>query len=219
MARMPRVVVPGYPHHVTQRGNRRMKTFFSDSDYQLYLELLSKYKDDAEVEIWAYCLMPNHTHIVAVPHREDSLASLFRQVHRHYSRHINIRENWRGHLWQERFHSFVMDEQYLMTAVRYVELNPLRAHLCSTLAAWPWSSYHSHVNGIEDGVVTISPMLERVSRWDEYIHDTVQLSDNEFRKHGSTGRPAGAENFIDLIEAITGRELRRRKPGPQSKDR
>jgi len=111
MARMPRLVVPNYPHHVTQRGNRRMKTFFSAADYNYYLELITKYKEEVGVEILAYCLIPNHVHFVAVPHETDGLAHLFREVHRYYSRYINFRENWKGHLWQERFHSFVMDEQ------------------------------------------------------------------------------------------------------------
>ena len=86
MARMPRLVIPNYPHHVTQRGNRRMKTFFNDADYKYYLELIAKYKSEVGVEIWAYCLMPNHVHFVAVPDELDGLASLFSKVHRHYSR-------------------------------------------------------------------------------------------------------------------------------------
>lgn len=213
MARMPRLVVPGYPHHVTQRGNRRMKTFFGDADYAYYLELLSKYKVEAEVDIWAYCLMPNHTHIVAVPGSEDSLARLFRKVHRHYSRYINFREKWTGHLWQERFHSFVMDEQYLIAAVRYVELNPLRAKLCEDLSGWPWSSYHSHISGIDDGIVTIEPMLERVNDWREYVSDVSGVNDNRIRQHGRTGRPAGDGVFISQLEELTGRDLAKKKPG------
>ena len=131
MARMPRLVVPGFPHHITQRGNRRMKTFFCDDDYVAYLDLLSAAQADSGVSVWAYYLMPNHVHLVVVPQAKDSLASLFRTVHRHYTRRINFREHWRGHLWQERFHSFVMDERHLMAAVRYIELNPVRARLCS----------------------------------------------------------------------------------------
>ncbi len=92
MARMPRLVVPGYPHHVTQRGARRMKTFFSEGDYEYYLDLIAHYKEGAGVDVLAYCLMPNHVHFVAVPHEKESLSRLFRQVHRHYTRHINFRE-------------------------------------------------------------------------------------------------------------------------------
>ena len=130
MARMARVVVPNYPHHVTQRGNRRQKTFFCDADYKYYLELMSAFSRKAGTEIWAYCLMPNHVHLVMVPGEEDGLRAALGEAHRRYTGYINCREGWRGHLWQERFHSFVMDEEYLLAAVRYVERNPVAARLC-----------------------------------------------------------------------------------------
>ena len=136
MARMPRLVVPGYPHHVTQRGNRRMQTFFGEEDYQAYLNLVAEAKADAGIQVLAYCLMPNHVHLIVVPEATASLSQFFRQVHRHYSRMINFRQHWRGHLWQERFHSFVMDETHLLAAVRYTELNPVRALLCDCPQDW-----------------------------------------------------------------------------------
>ena len=98
MARVARVVVPHYPHHVTQRGNRRQQTFFSDDDYRAYIELLIGAKAKAGVEVWAYCLMPNHVHLVVVPEHENSLAAFFSEAHRRYTRRINFREGWRGHL-------------------------------------------------------------------------------------------------------------------------
>ena len=107
---MARFVAPGYPHHVTQRGNRRQKTFFSDEDYRYYIELLAEYSKAYWTEIWAYCLMPNHVHLVMVPSEEDGLRATLGEVHRRYTRYVNFRKGWRGHLWQERFHSFVMDE-------------------------------------------------------------------------------------------------------------
>ena len=132
MPRIPRLVVPGYPNHVTQRGNRRQKTFFNTQDYLAYLEFITAAKPKAGCEIWAYCLMPNHVHFVLVPQHRDSLALLFKDAHRRYTRRINFRENWRGHLWQERFHSFVMDEHHLNATVKYVELNirVLRTRTC-----------------------------------------------------------------------------------------
>jgi putative transposase len=169
MARMPRLVVPGYPHHITQRGNRRMQTFFCADDYRAYLELLAEGKRKAGVSVWAYCLMPNHVHIVAVPEENDGLARLFRCVHRHYSRRINFRENWKGHLWQERFHSFVMDERYLRATVRYTELNPVRARLCRRVEDWPWSSARAHLSGRDDAVVSVKPMLDRIGNWHSYL--------------------------------------------------
>jgi len=129
MARLPRFVLPGFPHHVTQRGNRRERTFFEEGDYALYLDLLADAAARAGVEIWSYCLMPNHVHIVAVPRDEDGLRRCFRYVHRHYTGYINARLRVTGHLWQGRFSSVAMDEPHLVSAFRYVALNPVRARL------------------------------------------------------------------------------------------
>lgn len=214
MARMPRLVVPGYPHHVTQRGTRRMKTFFSAEDFQYYLDLVVKYKTESGVAVWAYCLMPNHVHLVVVPKQEDSLARLFRQVHRQYTRTINLREQWQGHLWQERFHSFVMDEQYLLATVRYVELNPVRAKLCTLPGTWPWSSARAHLSGQDDPIVTTTPILSRITDWPTYL-SLKNTADASIRRHSSSGRPAGDETFIDTLENLTGRSLRRKKTGPK----
>jgi putative transposase len=109
MVRIARVVAPAVPHHVTQRGNRRQQTFFSDEDYQVYLELMSEWCKKHKVQIWAYCLMPNHVHLIAVPETKDALNLAIGEAHRRYTRRINFREGWRGHLWQGRFSSFVKD--------------------------------------------------------------------------------------------------------------
>jgi putative transposase len=98
VARLSRIVLPGIPHHVTQRGNRRERVFFEDGDYALYLDLLSEAAARAQVAIWAYCLMPNHVHIIAVPSDEDGLRRTFRYVHRHYTGYINARMRVTGHL-------------------------------------------------------------------------------------------------------------------------
>jgi len=124
MARIARVVAPGLPHHVTQRGNRRQQTFFCDDDYRAYLELMAQWCSRCAVEIWAYCLMPNHVHLIAVPESKDGLRSAIGEAHRRYTRRINFREGWRGHLWQGRFASYTMEERYLLAAARYIEMNP-----------------------------------------------------------------------------------------------
>ena len=213
---MARIVVPDYPHHVTQRGNRRQKTFFSDDDYRTYLELLTEAKSESQVDIWAYCLMPNHVHIVAVPEHTDSLAKFFRNAHRQYSRMINFREGWRGHLWQERFHSFVMDECHLMAAVRYVELNPVRASMCLEPQDWQWSSVRAHLLGRDDSVVRVEPMLQRVTDWSRYLSAKDEAGSLEkIRSHSRTGRPAGSRSFVEDLEFITGRRLMKMPPGPR----
>lgn len=132
MARMARVIASGIPHHLTQRGNRRMETFFRDEDYEKYVSLLAEWCGKRGVAIWAYCLMPNHVHLIAVPETEDALRRGIGEAHRRYSRMINMREGWKGHLWQCRFSSFPMDEKYLLAAARYIEMNPVRAHLAET---------------------------------------------------------------------------------------
>lgn len=211
---MPRLVVPDYPHHVTQRGARRQPTFFSVADYRAYIALLSGACRNAGVEFWAYCLMPNHVHFVAVPKAADSLARLFGEAHRRYTRQVNARQGWRGHLWQERFHSFVMDEGHLLAAVRYVELNPVRARLCSRPEDWQWSSVRAHLAGTDDALVSVRPMLSRIGDWRAYLSSAdEQKASESIRRHSRSGRPAGSETFVSRLEALTGRSLRTAKPG------
>jgi putative transposase len=216
MARIARVVVPGYPHHVTQRGCRRQQTFFSPDDYRYYLDLLWNRKADVGISVWAYCLMPNHVHLVVVPETNQSLSRFLGPAHRQYALEVNRRMGWKGHLWQERFHSFVMDERHLRAAVRYVELNPVRANLCASAFDWPWSSTASYMSGKDDGLVEIGPMLERIGNWEDYLsRPSVATTDDVLRRHSRSGRPAGNDVFLGVIEALTGRRLKKRKPGPR----
>jgi putative transposase len=129
MPRAARLVLPGIPHHVTQRGNRRQPTFFSDADYGLYLRLLRHWCRKSGTSVWAWCLMPNHVHLVLVPTHEDGLRAALAPTHRSYTWEVNQRHGWRGHLWQSRFASFPMEEAHLHACLRYVELNPVRAGL------------------------------------------------------------------------------------------
>lgn len=132
MARIARVVAEHYPHHITQRGNRRQDTFFCDGDYRDYIKLMAEWCGKGSVKIWVYCLMPNHVHLIAVPESVEGLRRAIGEAHRRYTCQINFREKWKGHLWQGRFSSFLMDEKYLLAATRYVELNPVKAGLAST---------------------------------------------------------------------------------------
>jgi putative transposase len=220
MPRKARLVIPGYPHHVTQRGNRRQQVFFSASDYRAYLDLLVDFKGKAGVDIWAYCLMPNHVHMIAVPHRESSLADCFGTVHKRYADRINTDREWTGHLWQERFHSVVMDEAHLLVAVKYVELNPVGARLCARPEEWRWSSTSVRLTGIPDQVLTLAPMYERISDWRAYLS---QESDPQMlgalRKRTRTGRPVGDDDFIRGLEKMTGTRLRPKKRGRPRKSK
>src|SRR5713101_185763 len=161
MTRLARVVVPGLPHHVTQRGNGRARTFFGDDDYALYRDLLASHCRAAEVEIWAWCLMPNHVHLILVPSDPDGLRRALSRVHRRYAGVIHARRRRTGHFWQGRFGAVAMDEDHLAAALRYVALNPVRARLVERAQDWRWSSVHAHLAAREDGGTNLAPVLGR----------------------------------------------------------
>jgi putative transposase len=202
------------PHHVTQRGNRRQQTFFCDEDYAAYLELMAEWCKERGVQIWAYCLMPNHVHLIAVPSSEECLGRAIGEAHCRYTRRINFREKWRGYLWQGRFASFVMDEPYLLAAARYVELNPVRAGLASDAADWPWSSARAHLSGRDDRLVHVAPMLSMVADWRGLLNSAIREEElRDLREHVQTGLPIGGALFLDRLERAAGRILRPRKAG------
>jgi len=203
MPRKPRLVLPNYPHHVVQRGNRRQQTFFCDADYKYYIRLISEAAAHCDSTILAYCLMPNHVHLVVIPKDKTGLAKLFQEAHKQYTRYINQRNDWRGHLWQERFHSFAMDERHLLAAVRYVELNPVRAKLCDHAWDWHWSSVHAHIANKDDDLVSVSPMLNRINDWHSYLGEPLEEEMlKTIRKKSNTGRPAGSKDFLTLLSKI-----------------
>jgi putative transposase len=216
--RISRAVAPGYPHHVTQRGNRRQQTFFSDDDYQAYLDLIHEFCTAYAVELWGYCLMPNHVHLIVVPGSDESLALAVGKAHLRYSRLVNFREGWRGHLWQGRFASYVMDERYLLACARYVEMNPVRAKLVKHPAEWRWSSARAHLDGTTDGIVRTGALLDVVGNgWGEFLAEDISSADvAALRRHERTGRPLGDPDFVDKIENQLGRSLRRNRPGPKA---
>lgn len=219
MVRIARVIAAGYPHHVTQRGNRRQQTFFNDEDYAVYLELLSEWTCKHNVEVWAYCLMPNHVHLIAVPETPDGLARAIGEAHRRYTRHINFRESWRGHLWQERFASFPMDESYLLAAVRYVEMNPVAAGLVDVPEVYRWSSAKAHMERKDDHLVKVTPLLELVGDWRNYLRLSDESEIKSMHLHEKTGRPLGGTTFINALENQLERLLSPQKPGPKKQEK
>ena len=224
MARIARVVVPDMPHHVTQRGNRRQEVFFNESDYLAYLSLLQAWFGRYGVRVLAYCLMPNHVHLIVVPPSEDALSRAVGEAHRRYTRRVNFREGWRGHLWQGRFASFVMDEPYLLAAARYVERNPVKARLARRAEDWPWSSAAAHVDGRRKDVLAEGAWLgERTAGWVCTWRDYLADGDDEdlaksLRRHENTGRPLGEGAFVRKIGHLLGRDLVPKKPGPKQKE-
>ena len=218
MARIARVVVEDLPHHIIQRGNRNQVVFFGDEDKRVYLGLLGRFARQHRLEIWAYCLMDTHVHLIAVPHQPQGLAKALAETHKRYTRMINFRYKWRGYLWQGRFSSYLMDESYLLAAVRYVERNPVAAGMVQRAEDYPWSSAKAHVTKQPDPILSPSVLDEQISDWSAYLR-----ADDEtpapIERHLSTGRPLGRRAFVRTLERRLGRTLGKGKPGPRRRKR
>jgi len=217
MARLARVVLPGHPHHVTQRGNGRAQTFFGAGDYALYRDLLAAHCAAAGVEVWAWCLMPNHVHLILVPSDPDGLRRALARVHRRYAGFIQARRKRTGHFWQGRFGAVAMDEQHLAAALRYVSLNPVRARLVERAQDWRWSSTRAHLRGRDDGLTALAPIRDRFPDFADLLASEPET--NLFaalRAAESIGRPLGDDRFLVRIEKRTGRVLKPGKRGPKA---
>jgi putative transposase len=221
MTRIARLVVPGVPHHVTQRGNRGGPVFFEEADYRRYLDLLAAATVKAGAAIWAYCLMPNHVHLVVTPGDEQGLRRCLAELNRRYTTEINARHGWTGHLWQGRFASVAMDEAHLAAAIRYVSLNPVRARLVERAEDWPWSSVRAHLAGRDDRVVTVAPVLDRLGDFGTFLDQDLD-EDAAFaplRRSEKTGRPVGDAGWIAALERQLARPLAPGKRGPKPRVR
>lgn len=214
MVRIARVIAPDIPHHVTQRGNRRQRTFFGDEDFQAYLEFLFVSAKAFEFQVWSYCLMPNHVHLLVVPATESSLRDGISQVHQSYTRLVNRRQEWTGHLWQGRFFSCPIDPLQASLVARYIELNPVRGGLCQQPRQYRWSSADQACRGAH-GKSGFSPLLCPGENWEAFL--LGGLKDQEFnsilRKSSATGRPLGSEKFVQELESDLGRKLTALSPG------
>ena len=216
MARLARVVVPGHPHHVTQRGNGRARTFFGDADYALYRDLLAEHCRAAGVEVWAWCLMPNHVHLILVPPVADGLRHALARVHRRYAGIIQARRKRSGHFWQGRFGAVAMGDEHLAAALRYVSLNPVRARLVERAQDWRWSSTSAHVRGKHDGVTALAPIRDRFPDFADLLASEPEADlFARLRAAESIGRPLGDDRFLNRLERLTKRSLKPGKRGPK----
>ena len=217
MARLPRVVIVDVPHHVTQRGNARQVIFDDDADRITYLELLRQYSENYGLSLLGYCLMSNHVHLVVVPHALDALAQSLKQGHGRYAAYWNARRSGTGHVWQGRFYSCPLDEAHLWRALRYVELNPVRAGMAVDAGSWRWSSAAAHCGlGGADLRLDMERWSNRwtVSEWREFLGEVASDAEvAELRRSTHTGRPLGSAEFVAALEALTSRPLAPRKGG------
>ncbi len=217
MVRRARIVVPGVPHHITHRGNRAEPIFFEDGDQEIYLGLLGRVLARYDVCLWAYCLMSNHVHLILVPPDAAALAAVIREAHSRYSRLINERAGWTGHLLANRFYNAGLDEDHLWAAIRYVEQNPVRAGLVRSAIDWPWSSARAHAGMVPDGILDPNrPFVGAIADWADWLEqDLGETQLAAIRAHTRTGRPLGKPEFVEAALRRAGRQVVRMPPGPR----
>jgi putative transposase len=215
MSRLSRITVPDLPHHVTQRGNRRQVLFTEEGDYALYRDLMAERCRANAVVCTAYCLMPNHVHLLLTPSAPEGLSRAVGEAHRRYTGYVNARARVTGHLFQGRFASAAMDEAHWLNAVRYLAFNPVRAGLAARPENWAWSSVRAHLAHCDDALVSVAPLLARTRRPQDLfalsLDETAALYDLETKS--MIGRPMGDAAFVAAIETTLGRTVRRQKPG------
>ena len=204
MARIARIVAVGYPHHVIQRGNYKQKIFIDNADRLKYLSYIQKYSDKDGLIILAYCLMDNHVHFVVVPEKKTSLAKTFNTAHMCYSQYFNKMIEGKGHLWQNRFFSCVLDDAHLLAAVRYIERNPVRAKLVTKPWDWEWSSAKFHI-GEDDKLLKMGDLFKYIDMPKRSWKDFIDTKDDEkmvsaIKKSTISGWPAGDKNFLEKLE-------------------
>ncbi len=199
MPRKARVVAPGLPHHVTQRGVGRQTVFYTNRDRQVYLGLLAQQSRLASVRILAYCLMTNHIHLVVVPEEASSLALCMQRVHGRYAQYLNARRRRSGHLWQNRYFSCPLDQQHLWAALRYVEQNPVRAGLVNSVSAYRWSSALAHLGGRDESrALDLNFWHENggTDSWRQLIEQSIDSEVlNHLRRATYACRPCGNLDF------------------------
>jgi putative transposase len=222
MPRIARVVVPGWPHHVTQRGNHRQTVFFCDHDRQVYLDLWPKYCNLYHADLVGYNVMGNHVHLIPIPEFDTSLAKAVGRTNNDFSRSQNVQCNGTGHLWQARFYSCPVGVFSLWDVLAYVELNPVRAGLVQNAEDWKWSSARAHLTGTDEaGLVDLSVWSAHFTpaSWAEFLqqkqHDKKLL--HRIRTATQTGRPLASDESLQQLELVLGRRLQIGKRWPTGK--
>jgi putative transposase len=217
MPRVARIVLPGLPHHVVQRGNNRHAVFFVDADRRVYLDLLAAQAQRYGFALLAYCLMTNHVHLIGVPDSPHALAKAIGRTHWLYAQYLNRRHRRSGHLWQNRFFSCPLDARHGWQACVYVERNPVRAGLVRLAWRYPWSSAAAHVGERRPEAPLDVAAWKRL--WDTRgWRAELQRPEDEgmvrrLRRSTFAGRPLASDSFLSKLEHRLGRRLRPRPVG------
>lgn len=220
MPRVARFVIPDIPHHITQRGNYRQQVFFNDDDYRLYLDLLAEFAPKYRLSIQAFCLMPNHIHLVATPENKQSLSRTLQRVHCDYARATNLRHRRTGHLWQARYHSVPLDEEHFWAAMVYIEQNPTRAALIDNPTDYPWSSAPLRLTNRSTFLSQDKwRQTHNAQSWQSCLHYGLHQGNlfENIRAATRNGWPLGNENFQTILEQHLGfRPLKRHRGRPRA---
>ena len=218
MARLPRYTVPGQPQHIIQRGNNKQVIFADDDDYQFFRDALSEAAVKHDLAIHAHVWMTNHIHLLATPGAQDSISKVFQSVGRRYVQHFNFKYKRSGTLWEGRYRATVIDsERYLLTVMRYIELNPVRAGMVKRPRDYPWSSHVFNAGWEAEGQISwLTPQREylRLGRTSEerqlayrqLFKATLPKDDlKAIRDSTHRGWALGGERFIRKIEELSQR--------------
>ena len=221
MARNRRIIFAGIPHHVTQRGNHRERVFRAKGDPEAYLSLLHTYARRYGIAVLAYCLMPNHVHLVLTPTTADGVARALRAVHCQYAQRVHRLRGVSGHLWQGRYFSSALDPRHFLNAIRYVELNPVRAGLIAKPESYRWSSAAAHCDQRFDPLLEPrqrSALLGSIADWSAWLAEGIEGDCLErLRRHTPGNLPCGSDAFGARLEKSTGRSRRYWTRGGQPK--
>lgn len=222
MVRRARTVISGYVHHAMQFGCGHGAVFESGEDYEAYLGFLHSCAHKHSLSIWAYCLMPDHVRLVAVPKTGDSLGAAIRDTHGSYAMHVNRQNATEGPVWRDRFSSCVLDDLLVWSAVRLVESLPVLSGMVKRAQEYPWSSAAPHCGLREDPVLAASfPPPGAIDDWAGWLAGAREEArlDARILLHTRTGHPCGTAGFISQLEAQTGRILHPLKRGPKPRRR
>lgn len=214
MARQARITLDYTPHHITQRGNRGEPVFFEKGDFQAYLDMLKEQCERFNVKIASYCLMPNQIHLLAIPEKGEMLSRAIGETHRRYTNMINKRNDWRGHLFQDRFFSYACDEQHAIRAVRFIERLPVISRIAPKPESYLWSTAKNRIKVIPDSFIYAPPQFNSIHNWEEFLNRSMDEAEMKLiQTHLQTGRPRGRDEFIDRVEKQLGRTVRPKKRG------
>lgn len=218
MPRKPRFVLPGVPQHVIQRGHNRDPCFYSEDDYVRYLGDLHQAAGLNQVAIHAYVLMTNHVHLLVTPAQTHSIAHMMQDIGRKYVRYINTRYKRSGSLWEGRYKASVIDSEcYLLTYMRYIEMNPVRAGMVVHPGEYRWSSYHSNAGFKHNSKLIQHPIYKRLGEDTErqqyayrelFSHSLDKTELHAVREALNQELVLGREDFKDKIEQMTKRQAR-----------